>query len=327
MYRNFAIIFLVSIIFSAVMTKLFVVLLKRLNARQTILKYVIEHKDKNGTPTAGGAAFVITSVLIYLLSGYAGQISLVAAAVYFIYALVGFFDDFIKIKFARNDGLTPFQKIFFQSAVSLIAVFFALRYNLTAIYVPFTDRIWDAGFIIVPFGIFIFLSSANCVNLTDGLDGLAASVTSVVLLAAAALIFAETSLYSSNYLMAGEYTGLAALSVAVSGGLIGYLLFNTNKASLFMGDTGSMALGGLVASVYIFSGNALFIPIIGIMYVVSGISVIVQVIYFKRTKKRIFLMAPFHHHLQHRGYTEAKIVVWYTVITLVAALFSLVFFL
>ena len=170
--------------------------------------------------------------------------------------------------------------------------------------IPYTDFSVDIGWGMLPLGVFVFLATVNSVNLTDGLDGLAGSVSAVFFFFLAALLGFQQAEGS-----------LALLSYCLTGALLAYLVFNTNRASVFMGDTGSLSLGGFAACVALFSGNALVIPIVGITFVVSSISVMLQVIYYKKTGKRVFLMAPVHHHFQELGYTEGKIVYAYSVVT------------
>lgn len=292
-------------------------LLKKLNARQYILGYVEEHKSKGGTPTMGGLAFLLAAALCSLLFGlFADKLAAVALTFGLAYMGVGFLDDFLKFRFRRNLGLKAYQKIVFQIVVAVIAGVFCYLNELTVLHIPFTRLSFDIGIWIIPLAAFAFVAATNCVNLTDGLDGLAASVSFWYFAALAALIF---------ILSGTQALPLARLCLVLCGVLAGYLLFNTNKASVFMGDTGSLGLGGFVASVSAFSGNLLYIAVIGIMFVCSGISVILQVIYYKRTKKRIFLMAPLHHHFQKKGYSESKIVYAYSLVTAAAGLASLFF--
>ncbi len=299
--------------------------LKKLKFSQTISGYVTEHKDKNGTPTVGGVIFVIPSIVVYaLFSRGSGANAFAAAAIFFAYAAVGFLDDFIKIKFKRNEGLTPLQKIAFQTVVAVIASVFAYRMGLCEQFFPFTENKFDLGILFIPFSVVVFLAASNCVNLTDGLDGLAATNSALYLFFTAALVVCQKSLLPSDALAESEYDNMALLCVTTAFSLAGFLAFNTKKASVFMGDTGSLALGGLIASISIFSGNVLYIPIIGITFVASGLSVIIQVAHYKRTKKRVFLMAPLHHHFQHKGHAESKIVYCYKLVTLAAGLASLI---
>ena len=302
---------------SAALCAVAIPFLKRMNARQYILGYVEEHKSKGGTPTMGGLAFLLAAALCAIPLGlYADKLSAVALTFGLAYMGVGFLDDFLKFRFRRNLGLKAYQKIIFQIVIALIAGVFCYLNDLTVLHIPFAKLSFDIGIWIIPLAAFAFVAATNCVNLTDGLDGLAASVSFWYFAALAALIF----------LLSGrEGMPLVYLSLVLCGVLAGYLLFNTNRASVFMGDTGSLGLGGFVSAISAFSGNLLYILVIGIMFVCSGISVILQVIYYKRTKKRIFLMAPLHHHFQKKGYAEAKIVYAYSLATAVAGVACLFF--
>lgn len=289
-------------------------LLKRLKAGQYILGYVKEHKDKGGTPTMGGLAFIAAIIIVALCTFGVrdGKINL-TLAITGGFAVVGFLDDFLKIYRKENEGLKPYQKIIFQLAIAVIAAVYCYVNGITKLYVPFGGGFsFDIYWGIIPLVLFVFLASVNCVNLTDGLDGLAGG-TSLAYLAVFGVILATGGNSSAN------------LCFIAVGALSAFLLFNVNKAGIFMGDTGSLALGGLIACVTVFSGNTLFLPVIGIMFVISGISVIVQVIYYKRTGRRVFLMAPLHHHFQMKGYTECKITYAYVVITAFVGIFCLLF--
>lgn len=326
MAKKLIIVFLISLFASALCTYILAKTLKK-RASQPILKYVTEHFCKSGTPTGGGTAFISVSLITFFLSGSVGIVSTAAAVIFFSFGVIGFCDDVIKIKYAKNEGLTPMQKIVFQTLVAIIAIGFCRYQGLTKTYLPITLRFVDIGAWFYPLGIFAFLATVNCANLTDGLDGLLTTVAAIAFSVIAVLILVQTKVNENFYLIKEEYESLSVLSVCVAGSLLGFLLFNANRAMIFMGDTGSLALGGLLASVYAFSGNLLFIPIVGVFLVISGLSVIVQVAYFKKTKRRIFLMAPMHHHFQHKGYTECKISVWYGVITFALGLITIVRFL
>lgn len=298
-------------------------LLKKLRLGQNILSYVSEHNHKSGTPTIGGVIFILSSVLTYTFFGFKGRLSAVCLSVFVGYAAVGFIDDFIKIKLKRNEGLSVVQKTIFELVIAVTVSVFAYTRGLTEFYLPFTTKRLNVGLWSIPLCVFIFVATTNGVNLTDGLDGLAGGVTYVYFSCFSALLLLQVKSVQSDKLY-DEYTSIAVLSVCLSGSLVGYLLFNTNKASVFMGDTGSLALGGMVAICAIVTGNVFYIPIIGIMYVVSCISVILQVGYFKLTNgKRLFLIAPLHHHFQHKGYTESKIAAVYKIITLFGGLVAL----
>ncbi len=320
-------IFFIATILSFVLTVILglisIPILKKIKAGQTILHYVETHKEKNGTPTMGGLFFIISAVIIFYLTGGKGRLSLVSCCIGVAFMLVGFIDDFIKIKNKKNDGLKPYQKILFQLSISLVAGFFAYINKITVFYLPFTNKVIDLGIFTIPIVAIIFISITNSVNLTDGLDGLASSVSFVYLLFMAIIICLQTSLFTSIVNLNEEYVNLVLLSSSLMGAIIGFLVFNVSKASVFMGDTGSLSLGGFLGSISIFSSNSLFIPIIGITFVASSISVIVQVLYYKKTKKRIMLMAPLHHHFQLKGHSESKITFLYSVVTGVMGVLSI----
>ena len=306
---------LVSGVLSAVLCAVLVPVLKGRGARQYILGYVEEHKSKSGTPTMGGLAFVAAAALSALFFGlYSDRHALVAVTFGGACMAVGFLDDFLKFHFRRNMGLRAWQKTAFQIVVAVFAGAYCLVNELTVLHIPFAGISLDIGAWMFPLAVFAFLAAVNCVNLTDGLDGLAASVSFWYFALFAALIF-----------MTGGGQALGGLCLILCGALAGYLIFNTYRASVFMGDTGSLGLGGFAAAIAAFTGNLLYLAVIGIMFVCSGISVILQVIYYKRTKKRIFLMAPLHHHFQKKGYSESKIAYVYSLITAAAGLLCLLF--
>ena len=279
-------------------------LLKRAGAGQNILCYVKEHRDKGGTPTMGGLGFTLAAAGASLLLFQGDGRLFPALAVGGGYLLVGLLDDLLKKRRKDNLGLRPYQKICFQLAVALIAAFYCLYAGATKVYLPFTKQMIDLSWGIVPLGVFVFLATVNCVNLTDGLDGLAGSVSAVFFLFLGALLALE-----------GQSGGLEVLSFCLAGALAAYLVFNVGRASVFMGDTGSLALGGFAAALSLFSGNVLLLPFLGAMFVLSGISVILQIISYQTRKKRIFLMAPIHHHFQEKGFSEGKIAYCYAAVT------------
>lgn len=298
---------------SAALLLLILPLLRRLKAGQYILGYVKEHKDKGGTPTMGGLAFICAIVIVgFCTLGFNGGEVNLTLAITASFMVVGFLDDFIKIYHKKNEGLKPYQKIIFQVAIATVAALYCYFNGLTKLNIPFTDISTDISWGIIPLVIFIFTATVNCVNLTDGLDGLAGGTSCAYFLIL-------------GIMLAIKGTYFAVICFIGVGALAAFLVFNVNKAAIFMGDTGSLALGGLISCVSVFSGNSLYIPIIGIMFVISGISVIVQVIYYKRTRKRVFLMAPLHHHFQMKGYTECKITYCYFALTAFVGIICLIF--
>ncbi|MGN0812844.1 MAG: phospho-N-acetylmuramoyl-pentapeptide-transferase [Candidatus Coproplasma sp.] len=289
-------------------------LLKKLKAGQYILGYVKEHYSKKGTPTMGGLAF-ITAIIVVCVIGYGFSDRVINLTLITVggFMLVGFLDDFLKIYRHENQGLKPYQKILFQLAIAIIAAVFCYVNGLTRLNIPFGGGLSvDMGWGIIPFVVLVFIATVNCVNLTDGLDGLAGGVSLVY------LVF-------MGIILAISQTSSAGICFVAVGAIAAFLIFNVNKASVFMGDTGSLALGGLIACVTVFSNNSLYLPILGITFVASGISVIVQVIYYKRTGERVLLMAPLHHHLQMKGLTECKIAYIYSAITALCGCFLLLF--
>lgn len=301
--------------------------LKKAKAGQPILKYVKEHETKSGTPTMGGLFFVLPlAAIFFVFGGIKSRIATVSVAVGLFYMLVGFLDDFLKIKLKHNEGLKPYQKIVFQTAIAILCGAFAYVNGLTVFYIPFVKKTVDVGIWITVIAAVVFIAITNSVNLTDGMDGLAGGVSFCYLAALFALITLETG-FNMQYLRSEEYEGLFLLVSIAAFSVVGFLLFNAPKAKVFMGDTGSLALGGLLGSVSVFSGNTLFIPFIGAVFAWSSLSVIIQVAYFKRTKRRVFLMAPFHHHLQMKGLTETQICFYYSVITVILGVVAVIFYL
>jgi len=320
--KKFFIVGIISLTASVILGKIILPFLRKLKAGQTVLKYVKTHENKNGTPTMGGLFFIIPSVICYFIFGQT-RIASVCATIGLAFMVVGFLDDFIKVKFKRNEGLKAYQKILFQGAIAVVAGVFAYINGITFFNLPFTDLTVNLGLFTVPIVALIFIAITNCVNLTDGLDGLAGSVSVVYLIAISILISFQTRYLNINVLREEEYESLQILSISLAGGILGFLIFNVSPAKVFMGDTGSLSLGGFIGAISIFSSNSFFIPLIGITFVLSGISVIMQVAYYKRTKKRIFLMAPLHHHFQLKGYSECEISYCYALITAVMGCVSL----
>ncbi len=297
----------------------------KLKAKQTVLGYVTQHEHKSGTPTMGGIIFLLPALLFGAAQGT--PLALFAAAMTLGFAVLGFLDDFIKIKFSRNLGLKPYQKIIGQVGLSAIAGYFCFAYGGvdTLVNLPFGTAQADMSWGIIPFVMLVYIATTNSVNLTDGLDGLAGYTSAAYFLSfTAILLFAyfDAAEYDAEY--AKELLSLNIFNVSVLGGVLGYLVFNGFPAKIMMGDTGSLALGAACASVAVLSKNPFIIVTSGIMFVISSISVILQVFWFKLTKKRIFLMAPFHHHLEMKGLHENRIVAIYFVVSLLGGALSII---
>lgn len=308
---------LVGFLFSCLIAPFVISMCKRFKASQSILHYVDKHKSKEGTPTMGGIIFLLSLVsgLCFLLPESRFS-SLFLIIVTLGYALLGFLDDFIKVHYHHNEGLKPYQKIIGQFGLALIValyVYFSGRTSLN-----FFGLTFDIGFFIIPLVILVLLATTNSVNLTDGLDGLAGSVSFVYLLIFGIVLTLFDSAEMSNF---------AIITFSLCGGLLGFLCFNVYPAKIFMGDTGSLALGGFIGTLAVLSSLELILPFMGIMFVLSAVSDILQVIYFKKTHKRIFLMAPLHHHFEQKGVHENRIVFSYSMITLVMSLITLCIYL
>ncbi len=319
--------FVGAILLSTIIAPLFIKLLSKLKAKQTVLGYVKQHEAKSGTPTMGGFIFLLPALIFSLVE--MSSLSVVAICVTLGFCVLGFLDDFIKIRYSRNLGLKPYQKIIGQLGLSVAVGYFVYASDFVgaSINLPFTTATLDLSWGIIPIVVFLMIATTNSVNLTDGLDGLA-GYTSIAYFAFFSIILYfchADAIESGDFEYAKQLLSLSVFCVSIFGGLLGYVLFNGYPAKIMMGDTGSLALGSAVAIVAIFSKNPILIAIGGIMFVVSSISVILQVLYFKCTKKRIFLMAPFHHHLEMKGLHESKVVTIYFVVSMLGGALSLIF--
>jgi phospho-N-acetylmuramoyl-pentapeptide-transferase len=268
------------------------------------------HHRKSGTPTMGGIMIIISFLFAALVFVRENPQATAVVGVTLAYGFIGFIDDLLKIIRKQNLGLRAYQKIIAQILVSVAFIFYwqALPEYSTQILIPFfPELIFDVGIFFPAFVCLVFLSATNGANLTDGLDGLAAGVTAII---ATFFMFAALILDSPVLPVTG----------AAVGSLLGFLLFNSHPARVFMGDTGSLALGGFVAAVALLLNMPLFLIIVAIVYVIESLSVIIQVVYFKLTRKRFFKMAPIHHSFELSGWAETKVVAFFCVITAMACL-------
>lgn len=306
---------LVAFLVSFAFLVLLIPILRRVKMGQNILSYVKEHEAKSGTPTMGGIAFVLAAMLsASCFIRNANRETVLALVIGLSYMLVGFLDDWLKKAHKENLGLRAWQKFLFQSVIALFCGIYCLRAGKTSLYLPFVNKAVSIGWGILPLGILAFVATVNAVNLTDGLDGLAAGTGTPFFVALAFLI----------HLQSGS-SALSTLCFCLAGALTAYLCFNLPPASVFMGDTGSLSLGGFAAAIALFSGNALYLLVLGACFVFSVISVVIQVIYYKATGgKRIFLMAPAHHHFQQKGYSETRIAYAYFAVTLLLGLLCVI---
>lgn len=301
--------FILTFIFSIILGPVFIPLLTRLKFGQTVRDDGPKsHYKKMGTPTMGGVIFLIPILVLSVYYGIKNPQILPLAFVTIGFGFVGFIDDFIKVAKKRKDGLYWKQKML---GLLLIAVSFSFYIYYkgigTEIMIPFLgmDRTIALGWFFIPFTVLVLISATNSVNITDGLDGLAAGVTLII------TVFFTIVAMTSN-----EWEHVKIFSSIVSGGCLGFLAFNVYPARVFMGDTGSLALGGAVGAISIAMNMPLILIIVGGIYVIESLSVLLQVTYFKMTGKRILKMAPIHHHFELSGWKETKVVVLFYIITI-----------
>lgn len=303
-----------------IISPLIIRIMRALKAGQPILEYVDKHEGKSGTPTMGGIIFLLPMIVITLIFDVGGERSgIVAMAITLSYGLVGLLDDFLKVKSHHNMGLKAYQKVIGQVGIAVIATIYCYKnfFIGTVVHLPFTDKTIDLEWWYIPLCLFVYIATTNAVNLTDGLDGLVAKTSSVNFLFLAVIIY--VLYYEANQMgqtfYAKHLESLNYFVGAMLGGMLAFLWQNNYPAKIFMGDTGSLAVGGALASIALFTSQPLIIIFIGIMYIVSCISVIVQVMSFKIRKKRVFLIAPYHHHLEYKGVHENRITGFYALIT------------
>ena len=315
MYTTESIIYAILLAFTVnvILCPLIIPVLRRLKFGQNVRDDGPQsHLIKSGTPTMGGVMIVLAfgaAALPYIFNGNhdAKAVLLITIG----YGIVGFIDDYLKIVKKQSEGLTPMQKIIFQLAVTACFAYYIYTCTDlgTGIIIPFINKEIELGwYLYIPFLFFVMVGTVNSVNLTDGLDGLSAGVTALV----------ATFFMIAAY---GSESGLSPICGAIIGSLLGFLLFNSHPAKVFMGDTGSLALGGFVASTAVLLKMPLMLLIVGFIYVCESISVILQVGYFKLTHgKRIFKMAPIHHHFEQCGLKETKVVALFYIITAIMCL-------
>lgn len=305
---------IVSFAISALLGPIVIPFLRRLKVGQTERKELESHLKKNGTPTMGGlmilASIIITSV--FYVKDYPKIVPILFMTVGF--GVIGFLDDYLKVVLRRSDGLLAWQKMFCQIVVTTVFAVYMGCYSdvpLTML-IPFSGgKYLDLGWGAFPVLYLAVIGTVNGTNFTDGLDGLASSVTIMV-----ATFFSVVAI--------GTNAGIAPITCAVVGALLGFLLFNVYPASVFMGDTGSLALGGFVVSAAYMMQMPLFIVIVGLIYLVEVLSVIIQVTYFKKTGgKRIFRMAPIHHHFELGGWSETRVVAVFSITTAILCMIAL----
>lgn len=306
---------LISFVLSVIMGPIVIPMLRKMKMKQTErVEGVESHLQKAGTPTMGGvmilASIVVTS--LFYVKDYPKIIPILFVTLGF--GLIGFLDDYLKVVMKRSDGLFPKQKFALQIVITAVFAYYLIHVTHTplTLLIPFSGgRYWNIGWLAIPLLFIAVIGTVNGVNFTDGLDGLASSVTVLV-----ATFFTVVAV--------GTKSGIEPVTCAVVGALMGFLLFNVYPASVFMGDTGSLALGGFVASTAYMLQMPIFIIIVGMIYLIEVASVMIQVTYFKKTGgKRIFKMAPIHHHFELCGWSETRIAAVFSIITAILCLIAL----
>lgn len=269
---------------------------------------------KSGTPTMGGLLIILGTIIATITSGNFSKEVIVCLLSMLGFGLVGFLDDYIKVVLKRNLGLKAYQKIIGQLIFAILLAIYGAKYSVdgTKLIIPFTKIHLDLGIFYIPFAVFAIVGIVNGVNLTDGLDGLNSGVTLIVM-TAFALIANSMSLFDSSY------NGIVIVAAATAGACLGFLRYNAHPAKIFMGDTGSLALGGVLAAIAVNTSLILLLPIIGGIYIAEILSVIIQVSHYKRTKRRVFKMAPIHHHFEMCGWKETKVVAVFWFVSVILA--------
>ena len=302
---------LISFVITAALGPLVIPMLRRLKVGQTEREELKSHLAKNGTPTMGGIIIIVSVIATSLLymKRYPNIIPIMFLTVGF--GIIGFLDDYLKVVLRRSDGLLAWQKMLCQIVVTAVFALYMTKVSgipLTML-IPYSNLFVEGGYYLnigwlaIPLLFFAVIGTVNGVNFTDGLDGLASSVTIMV-----ATFFSVVAVATKS--------GISPITCSVLGALLGFLLFNVFPARVFMGDTGSLALGGFVAGAAYMMQMPLFIIIVGLIYVVEVLSVIIQVTYFKKTGgKRIFKMAPIHHHFELSGWSETRVVAVFSIVT------------
>ena len=305
-----------SFILAYLLGKILIPILHRMKYGQSIREEGPKaHMKKQGTPTIGGLIFIISTFILTILYSvfYVKTLkndAVIILLIFLAFGFVGFLDDYLKIRRKKNLGLRAYQKMILLMLITFVIYVFSKDTLGTNLYIPILNVNINLYYLYLPFLFIYFTGVTNAVNLTDGLDGLATTVTIIV------LIF----LFLISFVFGKVDIGIFAFILI--GSLMAFLIFNVNPARVFMGDTGSLALGGAVASISFLLGIEVVLILAGIIYVIEALSVIIQVVVYKFTRKRVFKMAPIHHHFEHLGWGENKIVYIFGAITLIACIIS-----
>ena len=309
--------FVVSLVIGIIVGKFMIPMLHRLKFGQSIREEGPKsHQKKQGTPTMGGILFMITVTLTLILMGQFNGVTWFLVGCAFLFGGIGLLDDAIKIVMHHNEGLKPYQKLLLQLVAAALVIFWAskLDMNITEFWVPVFNAILPVGALYWPIMMFIILGTTNSANLTDGLDGLLTTVSVIIFVA----FFAIVKLYNEPH-------SLIVVAVMI-GACLAFLFYNHHPARVFMGDTGSFFIGGMVVGLAMVTKTELLIPLICFTYMIEACSDLIQVFCYKKTGKRVFRMAPLHHHFELGGRTENQVVVLFSIITLVSCIIGVAIF-
>ena len=299
-------------------------LLKKIKAGQRINIYVENHQRKSGTPTMGGIIFIIptiiTAVLLILTNKIEFSVNLLIVLFVFVsYSLIGFLDDYLSIKKNKNEGLTQIQKLLLQFIVALIFYILYCKYTTanSVLEITLLHIKWNLGWFYGVFILLLLVGSSNAVNLTDGLDGLAGGLS--------AIAFVAFGLISWGSYWIEGYQDMGIFCFILVGAIMGFLVYNTNPAKVFMGDTGSLTLGATLATIAILTNHELSLALIGGVFVIETLTVIIQITSVVLFKKKVFLMTPIHHHFERLGWREADIVKVFWIAGFILCLLALIY--
>jgi len=313
-----------SFILSMLLAMIIIPILKKAKAKQSLNEYLRDaHKSKSGTPTMGGLIFITSTLIIVILLLVIKKISLnynlfIVLFTFIGYALIGFIDDYLIIKKNNNKGLSEIAKFLMQLVIAIVFFYLFMKAgNEPLLWIHTLNLKLDIGWLYGLFILFVLVASSNAVNLTDGLDGLAGGLSLIS--------FLTFGIISWNTGWLDGYQGLGLFCFALVGALLGFLVFNVKPAKVFMGDTGSLALGATLGSIAIITRHELLLVLIGIVFVIETLSCIIQRVYYKLTKKRIFLMTPIHHTFEKKGWEEQDIVKLFWIVGLLASLIAISF--
>ena len=314
---------MLGFILAIIVGLIFIPLMKRLNVGQQVSHALKKHLKKEGTPTMGGFIFIIPTLLSLLFLWLYGSIEItsniiIVVFVFLSYAALGFADDFLKVRYKNNKGLSRLLKLLIQTIIALVFFYIYIRNGgEPTIEITFLNIDINLGWMYGIFILFLLVGSSNAVNLTDGLDGLAGGLSAIAFLAYGLIA------WSTSWLVG--YSEIAIFCFVLVGSLLGFLLFNTHKAKVFMGDTGSMALGATLAAIAILTRHEISLAVIGGVFVIETITTLIQIIAIRKFKKRVFKKAPLHHHFEELGWEETDIVKLFWVVGLILAMLMITY--